>query len=817
MMKPWAFAVSILALAALAAAQPAGQGDADELTKLRQRVKELEAAASAPAAESKPDVKAPPAPKPATKPAPAPKPATKAAPAPKPEPVQFSDEAVEKAIQRGIAYLVSQRTQEGNWASVKFYEHNYAAGPTALATYALLTAGVSVQDPGMAKTLEWLKTAEDQKTYSVGLRANVWLLANRTGGNQYAKELRDDVALLIQSTANGSYYYDSAGKPAARADNSNSQYGLLGVWAGAQGGLEIPSEYWQKVQKHWQGSQDKDGGWSYYPGRSGSTATMTAAGLASLFVCSDNLNRNACLTCGATDANALPISRGMEWLGKNFAASVKGYPNTYYLYGLERVALAGGYKYIGDSDWYKLGATQLLLSQGKNGEWLYGRGNQVIGTSFALLFLCRGRHPVLFNKMEFDGDWNNRPRALASLTQWLGKSFERTVNWQIIKPNVPVSEWQDAPILYLSGAKKMKFTDEEVEKLRRYVWQGGTIFSATECAGEGFAKDIRQLYQRLFPGCDLVRIKSDHPLYGAQFRVRGDPRLYVVSNGVRLLAIHSDQDLARSWQVGAGAGERAAFEIMANVYLYVTDRGVLQPRGTNQWPLEAATQSVETIRLARLKHGGPYDPEPLAYERFARLFTAKAPRKLEVLPPMPVAELPKAEARVATLTGTAELVLTAEEQATLKTFVAAGGTLVIDAAGGSASFDASARNVLAQMYGPEALRRIPLNHAIYLNPLPGAEDLAVREVRYRRATRVRLGANREPGLLAIFVGDRPAVIYSREDITAGLVGYQTLGLDGYDGGDGRDVGSAYRILRNIILYASGEKTASAPAKAGTAP
>src|SRR5438105_2031760 len=73
-------------------------------------------------------------------------------------------------------------------------------------------------------------------------------------------------------------------------DNSNSQYGLMGVWACAESGIEIPDWYWKDVEKHWTAWQLKDGQWAYKKtDRTGSLA-MTAAGIASLFVTADWLD-----------------------------------------------------------------------------------------------------------------------------------------------------------------------------------------------------------------------------------------------------------------------------------------------------------------------------------------------------------------------------------------------------------------------------------------------------------------------------------------------------------------------------------------------
>jgi len=447
----------------------------------------------------------------------------------------FSDEAVEKAINKAVEYLWSQQQPDGSWPG----REQYPVGYTALPAYAMLESGVNPQDPRMAKTLKFMATTKTTKTYGLGLRANAFLVAMRTD-KKWMQPLRKDVELLFKSTRDGSYGYVSVGAGKSSGDNSNSQYGLLGVWAGAQADLEIPRQYWYKVMKHWVNCQNASGGWSYR-GLTGTRATMSAAGVASLFVCFDNFFLDAFVKCD-TGLDFAPVKRGLDWFDRNFAGTLgAGY---YYLYGVERVGLASGYKYFGTSDWYKMGASRLIRSQGADGSW-----GSTVNTAFAMLFLIRGRHPVLFNKLEFDGDWNNRPRDLASLTRWISRTFEATVNWQIINLRVPVEEWHDAPILYISASKAPNLSDEEVDKLRTYVWQGGTIFSAVECTGKGFKRGIRELYAKLFPDYELTPCGPEHELYSVYFTLRGKPLLHTISNGVRPLVVHTDVDLPLSWQL----------------------------------------------------------------------------------------------------------------------------------------------------------------------------------------------------------------------------------------------------------------------------
>ncbi len=146
----------------------------------------------------------------------------------------------------------------------------------------------------------------------------------------------------------------------------------------------------------------------------------------------------------------------------------------------------------------------------------------------------------------------------------------------------------------------------------------------------------------------------------------------------------------------------------------------------------------------------------------------------------------------------------------------------MDAAGGDELFAKSAEGILQQIYGPKAFS--PASAAAMAFNIPGVNDEAKLDVQYRSKTLQRVKGR--PGLLlrAIPVTDRNGrhrvgVFFSREDISsAGLVGYESTAVDGYDPGEGVD-GSAYRVMRNILLTAMGvpqnapaEKPASAPAK-----
>ena len=122
-----------------------------------------------------------------------------------------------------------------------------------------------------------------------------------------------------------------------------------------------------------------------------------------------------------------------------------------------------------------------------------------------VLYLSRGRHPVLMNKLRMDPYWDNRPRDLANLTQFASKQLERPFNWQVVSFARPWSGWMDAPVLYVASHAPPKLSADDHAKLKAYADAGGLIFTHADSNSVSFSKWADDLAKRLWP--DLGGLK----------------------------------------------------------------------------------------------------------------------------------------------------------------------------------------------------------------------------------------------------------------------------------------------------------------------
>jgi hypothetical protein len=658
------------------------------------------------------------------------------------------------------------------------------------------------------------------QTYARGIRATALSTCDGPGDRA---ALMEDVGSLYHGHVNGAYGYPSARRVGSESwafdapgwlDNSNSQYGLLGVWAGAEAGLEIPIRYWEQVWNHWSDAQDANGTWGYnvahgapaaggrrppqrHGGLTRTPLAMTAAGLASSIVARDYLiaaRRDAAV---GLDPYPAPIGAALQWweLGDNSIRIPEKHWG-YVLYGVERVGLASGLKYFGKFDWYRVLTANVLQNQRKGGGWTRPdaekladstEDEQIMGdrpnTAFALLFLSRGRHPLLMNKLRFGdgtargGAWANRPRDLAGLTRFVGRQLERPLNWQIVSLKNDWQDWTDAPILYLASHEPPKFTDADCLKFRAYVLAGGLIFTQADGDSPSFTKWVEtEFVQRVLPQYAYRDVPADHPLYSSLTPMGAKPPLRAVSNASRVLLLHSPKDMALAWQFRDEKFRRDYFDMGANVFLYAAGRRAFRNRldATFVPAPQDPPATGQTIRVARLEYPGDWNPEPYAWIRYARLFQYRTGTALDVRH-VKWADLKPADAPFAHLTGTVRYAATDREVAALKAYVEAGGVLLVDHCGGSGRFPESAHDALARAFPGRKLAPIPA-----ADPLlsAGPEGMAaLSPPRLRPYAAELLG--KQPVTLESFDAGKGRVIFTNLDVTSGLLGTNTLPVFGF--------------------------------------
>jgi hypothetical protein len=754
-------------------------------------------------------------------------------------------EQVQAAIEKAQKWLLEHRSKDGTWELVDKPELSNDAdakivdlkarqwgGLTSLATYALLASGVDHRAPELKPGIDFLLRANIQSTYGLGLSSQITLyLPEKETSTLVKRNVAMLMAGLNQPLPNmiktpetwppiyGFYGYWTgfdvgtnrpdfpkdispktigSSQPKGWFDRSNSQYAVLGMWALADAGGEVPTLYWQIVDSAWKKAQIRDGGWNYNggdPEHREATPSMTAAGIATLFITQDfTLNENWSLCKGGVKNEN--IERGLHWMDQHISQAFTG--DFYTMYGIERIGTASGRKYFGTADWYQIGSDYLVKHQAPDGSW-NGTHGQVADTSFSLVFLARGRAPVMMNKLEYGGEhtsmaadaWDERPRDIANLARWVGKEEESYFNWQVVNLKVPAEELHDAPILYLSGAQPVDFTKEEEDKLRAFVEQGGMILGNADCGKETFSKSFTALGHKLFPKYEFKQTAPNDFVYTEQFKkFRGTkPKVMELSNGVRkLFVLIPESDPARAWQTRSSTTREELFGLGANIFLYAVDKKNLMAKGvTYLVHPSAGIATTATLKVARLDAGDNADPEPAGWPRMIGVMhnLHKIDMKVDTV---------KADAlagyQVADLTGTGKFSLAPASRTAIKKFVDGGGTLIVDAAGGDAEFADSAENEINSIFQGSKLELLDENDPVY--NYPGNK---IEKVGWRAFAVSRLSDKKHPKLRGIKFGKRTGVFFSREDLSEGIVGQPVDGIYGYD------PATATSLMAGMLLYA----------------
>jgi hypothetical protein len=755
----------------------------------------------------------------------------------KPEPLV---EQVKRSIDRGVKFLRQVQRLEGSW-EVDVTAAGMKGGWTSLALLALLNAGVPADDPAVARGLEYLRRLESGMTYVRALQAMAYAEAGRPEDRERIKENVDWLirARIMHGNQLAGWTYQIS--PSATPDNSNTQYALLGLYAGKTAGIAIPREVWESIRAFYIRTQQDDGGWLYSergaPHGSGSSLTMTTAGLSGLLIAGMELNRGrealradgTAENCGVYEESR-PVARALAWISgpTRDRFSLEMPKRTFYnLYGIERAGRLSGLRFFGPHDWYREGCQFLVGRQHQDGSWSEaGFYDQwpVVSTGFALLFLSKGRTPVLISKLvhgpwprqENDTDWNNDRNDIRHLTEFASKELfkKMPLAWQSFDVLRAVdlkggarseeemlevtSDLLQSPIAYFNGHKSplRRFTDVEKDLLKKYVENGGFILAEACCGSKEFDRGFRQLVHELWPDNDLVDLPAEHGVWRAHFPVApGSFHLQGLQMGCKTVLIYSPEDLSCLWESNnteEGRG-RLAFRVGANIVAYATGMEPPRPRLTE---VELAADRDDRrsvprgyLKAAQLRHGGDWQPAPRAMRNLLshlhKLAGVDVALQTEALP---VYHENLVDFKLLYMHGRGAFSFPDDQLTKLRFNLQTGGLLLADACCGSAAFDKAFRRFAGQLFPGHKLEQVLATDGLFGKELNG-EALTGQNTRCRRE---RGGEMRPmaPFLEGFKLQGRWVLLYSKYDLGCALERHQSSDCLGYDHQSALRIGSA---------------------------
>ncbi len=556
---------------------------------------------------------------------------------------EIDAEKVKRAIDLGTSYLLRQQSADGSWSD----HPGFPTGVTSLCTLALLTAGVPADNPQIQKSLALLRKQKLKMTYSLSLQTMVLCAA------EPKKDLlliRENVRWLEQQQLRnddkkGAWGY---GSNQGTGDNSNTQFAILALHEAERVGVSVSDQTWRLAMGYWQKTQNLDGSWGYMPGLSG-TGSMTCAGIAAMVVAGEKLNpgdatydNGSVHCCGDQESNTT-LERALAWLGRNFSVNVNPGNDRgnqtwllYYLYGVERAGRLTNQRFLGQHDWYREGADVLVSAQDElgGGQWRgtgHSEDNPHIATSLALLFLSKGRRPILISKVRHApvDDWNHHRTDLGNLTAYVEQRWKRDLTWQVIDiAHAEPDDLLQSPVLFFSGKLIPELSDRQVQNLRQYIDRGGFLFAEACCGGKDFDAGFRKLMRRMFPSPEneMRLLPPEHPVWTAEERVDAKylRPLWGVDIGCRTSVVYCPEDLGCFWELARpGRDDKlpepirdqvdAARSIGINVLAYATNRELKYKLEGIEPPLaDGKNDPIDRARIwiAKLRHSGGWNVAP---------------------------------------------------------------------------------------------------------------------------------------------------------------------------------------------------------------
>jgi len=311
-------------------------------------------------------------------------PAALCAEAPRPDtaPIAAADQtAVQKAVEKGLAYIHASQNKDGSWGSGSYSRD---AGISALALMALMSQG-NVPGSGkygddVRKGISFIVKNVNLNSGFIGSGPNARMyghgfatlcLAEAYGmiqNEELGDRLKKAVRLIIRAQKpDGGWRYDPL--PMGQSDLSVTVCQVMALRAARNAGVKVPKNVIDQAIQYVKKSANQDGSFRYMLTEgSGKSYALTGAGLTTLF--------------GAGEYDTPEIKAGLNYLKQAGPGDFSHYFYGHY-YAAQAMYQAGGEYW---NDWFTKVSSELLRKQQADGSWT-GEIGEVYCTAMACIVL----------------------------------------------------------------------------------------------------------------------------------------------------------------------------------------------------------------------------------------------------------------------------------------------------------------------------------------------------------------------------------------------------------------------------------------------
>jgi hypothetical protein len=208
----------------------------------------------------------------------------------------------------------------------------------------------------------------------------------------------------------------------------------------------------------------------------------------------------------------------------------------------------------------------------------------LLATSSAYAARGAGTPVPTIAQLQYDGggDWYANPSGLPNLLRTIRERTGLPVAEAPARTRLTDPALWSYPYLYLTGHGNIRFSDEEVRLLRRYLLNGGFLHADDNYGlDESFRREIR----RVFPERELQELPPSHPVFRSFYEMpQGLPKIHehdgkppqafgIFEKGRLVLFYSYESDLGNGWEdadlhkLPTGTRE-AALRMGVNLFVY---------------------------------------------------------------------------------------------------------------------------------------------------------------------------------------------------------------------------------------------------------